>query len=172
MSVALKPLTLLVAMVVFVVGTLMGFKLLTAQADTATAAPTCTKRTVAVGEPLTTNLVTINVLNASTRAGLANRIAINLQRNGLLAGTVANSTSARNPTRVTILTNDPTDPRVKLVASQFADKVTYAKSDLPLGKGVTVLVGDDARLTLRKKPPLSVVTDRPIEVCVPVVELP
>ena len=76
--------TIFVSIIVFVVGMFVGFKLLTASADTFDAAPTCENRTVAEGEKLTSNLVTVNVYNASQRAGLANRVGINLQRRGFL----------------------------------------------------------------------------------------
>ncbi|MBC7631400.1 LytR C-terminal domain-containing protein [Aeromicrobium sp.] len=171
MTIPLKPLTLLVAAIVLVVGTLVGFRLLTAKADTATVAPTCTNRTIADGEKLTSNRVTVNVLNASTRSGLANRVAINLQRRGFLGGTVGNSTSNTKPSKVTILTADRKDPRVKLVAMQFRDKVTYAKSDIPAAKGVTVVVGDGALSGLRPETRTFVVSDRPIQVCVPIIRL-
>ena len=61
--------TVVVAIVLFVVGLFVGFKLLTASADTFDEAPTCENRTVAEGDKLTSNLVTVNVYNASQRCG-------------------------------------------------------------------------------------------------------
>jgi hypothetical protein len=164
--------TLLLAALVFVVGLFIGFKLLTTKADTADATPTCTDRTVKKGEKLTSNLVTVSVYNASRRAGLANRVTINLQRKGFLGGTIGNSTSAVKPSKVAILTDDRKDPRVRLVAAQFQDPVTYVKPDIPVDGGVTVVVGDNAQTSLKKKSPISVTSDRAITVCVPVVRLP
>ena len=161
--------TIFVAVVLFVVGVFVGFKLLTASADTFDEAPTCDDRTIAEGEKLTSNLVTVNVYNASQRAGLANRVSINLQRRGFLAGTVANSTSEVKPGGVAILTDDRDDPRVKLVAEQFGD-VEFAEPDINAPEGVTVVVGDDYRDLVDA--PREIESDRPISVCVPTVEVP
>jgi len=159
------------AVLLFAGGLFAGFQLLTSKTATVAAVDTCTPRTVAKGEKLTTNLVTVNVFNASSRSGLANRVEINLQRNGFLGGQIGNSTSAAKPGTVAILTNDRTDPRVELVAAEFVDQVTYAKPDVAVDKGVTVVVGDGYK-GLKKKPPVSVDSARAVTMCVPVVQLP
>jgi hypothetical protein len=158
-----------VSVVLFGVGLFVGFKLLTASADTFDEAPTCEDRTVAEGEKLTSNLVTVNVYNASQRAGLANRVSINLQRRGFLSGTVANSTSEVKPGGVAILTDDRDDPRVKLVAEQFRD-VEFAEPDVNAPEGVTVIVGDDYK-KLVDDAPRDVESDRAITACVPIVDV-
>jgi hypothetical protein len=160
--------TVVVSIILFVVGLFVGFKLLTASADTFDAAPTCENRTVAEGEKLTSNLVTVNVYNASQRAGLANRVGINLQRRGFLAGTVANSTSEVKPDAVAILTDDREDPRVKLVAQQF-DDVEFSEPDIKIADGVTVIVGDAFKELVEA--PRDIETDRAITVCVPTVDV-
>ena len=160
--------TIFVSIIVFVAGLFVGFKLLTASADTFDAAPTCENRTVAEGEKLTSNLVTVNVYNASQRAGLANRVGINLQRRGFQAGTVANSTSEVKPDNVAILTDDRDDPRVKLVAQQFED-VEFSEPDIKIADGVTVIVGDDYQDLVDA--PRDVESDRAITVCVPTVDV-
>lgn len=161
--------TILVAVVIFVAAAFVGFKLLTASADTFDEAPTCEDRSVAKGENVTSNLVTVNVFNASQRAGLANRVSINLQRRGFLGGTVANSTSEVKPDGVAILTDDREDPRVKLVADQF-DDVEFAEPDIRPAGGVTVIVGDGyAKLADGER---VIESDRAITVCVPVVDVP
>jgi len=162
---------LAMAGVLFLSGLAFGVKLLTASADTATTAPTCADRTVNAGEKLTSNLVTVNVFNASRRAGLANRVTINLQRNGFLGGEIGNSTSAAKPTRVAILTSDRNDPRVKLVAAQFRDDITYVKPDIKVDSGVTVIVGDDYS-GLEKKAPANITAGEAVTMCVPTVQLP
>ena len=162
--------TIFVAAVLFVLGLFFGLKLLTASADTFDEAPTCENTTVAEGEKLTSNLVTVNVYNASQRAGLANRVGINLQRRGFLAGTVDNSTSEVKPGGVAILTDDRDDPRVKLVAEQFGD-VEFAEPDINAPEGVTVIVGDDYK-ELVDDAPREIESDRSVTVCVPTVEVP
>lgn len=163
--------TLLVATAVLVVGLVLGFRLLTRSADTAVATPTCTNRTVDKGEELTSNLVTVNVYNDSNRSGLANRVEIDMQRKGFLGGTIANSTSSAHPKGVAILTDDRTDPRVRLVAAQFNNRVKYAKPDIAVEEGVAIVVGDDYT-RLKKKASRSIKADRPVTVCVPIVKLP
>lgn len=168
---ARRTLVLTLAGVLFLGGLALGVKLLTASADTATAAPTCADRTVAAGHKLTSNLVTVNVYNASKVSGLANRVTINLQRKGFLGGEIGNNTSATTPRAVTILTNDRNDPQVELVAAQFSDKVKFAKPDITVKSGVVVLVGDDYT-GLKKKAKSSVTASQAVTICVPTVQLP
>lgn len=165
-----SALTLTVAVLVFVLGGVVGFRLLTSSADTATAAPTCRPSVVKKGQPLASNLVTVNVFNASNRSGLANRVLINLQANGFLGGQIANSTSRTKPQRVAILTKDRKDPRVRLVAKQFADKVSYAEPDITVEDGVVVIVGDDYT-GLRDKTRTTIRSTEDLQVCEPIVAL-
>ena len=96
-------LTLLAAVLVMGAGVLLGVRMLTSAGEAQVAAPTCTDRAVATGEPLTPNLVQVNVLNASGREGQANRVTINLQRRGFLEGAIANSTSAQTTAPTVVL---------------------------------------------------------------------
>ncbi|GAA3522116.1 hypothetical protein GCM10022234_17750 [Aeromicrobium panaciterrae] len=166
-----RVLTMFGAAVVFVLGSVLGVQMLLAKPNDPPPAPTCKAQTVKAGEQLTSNVVTVNVFNASKRAGLANRVTINLQRNGFLGGQIGNSTSAAKQAAVTILTNDPNDPRVKLVAAQFQDKVVYAAPDITVKEGVAVVVGD-AFTKLRGKPARSVVAATDVTTCVPTLQVP
>lgn len=161
--------TILVAAVVFVLGLFVGMKLLTASADTGATETTCEDKTIAKGEKLTSNLVKVNVYNASQRAGLANRVSINLQRRGFLAGVVGNSTSEVKPDAVAILTDDREDPRIKLVAEQF-EGVEYREPDIDVSDGVTVIVGDAYR-DLVKGAPHDIEAGRELTVCLPNVDV-
>jgi hypothetical protein len=163
-----RMLTLAVAAAIFVIGSVVGFELLTQGTTEVAQAETCTSSVVAAGSELNSNVVTVNVFNASNRSGLANRALIDLQANGFLGGQIGNSTSATKPNRVAILTADAEDPRVKLVAQQFRDKVEFAAADLAVDYGIVVVVGDDYR-GLKKDVVTSVTTDRDIPVCVPVI---
>ena len=171
MSRAYQALTLIVAAAIFLFGGVTGFRLLTSSADTADPAPTCTDKTIKKGEKLDSNLVKVNVFNASNRSGLANRVTINLQTNGFLGGTISNNESATKPKRVAILTDDRHDPRVRLVAKQFKDKVVYRKPDIAADSGVVVIVGDDYS-GLKSKAPTRIRSDRDITACVPTVPVP
>ncbi|WP_456697752.1 LytR C-terminal domain-containing protein [Aeromicrobium sp. P5_D10] len=161
-----KLTTLLISVVVFVVCGFTGVRLLTAGTDTVAVDTSCQPSVVASGTALDSNVVVVNVFNASSRAGLANRAIIDLQKNGFRGGQIGNSTSATKPSRVAILTNDPADPQVKLLAAQFRDKVQYAKPDLTVEDGIIVIVGQKYR-GLKKSPKTSLRTDRDIKICTP-----
>ncbi|EFQ81965.1 hypothetical protein HMPREF0063_12872 [Aeromicrobium marinum DSM 15272] len=163
-------LTLLAAVLVMGAGVLLGVRMLTSAGEAQVAAPTCTDRAVATGEPLTPNLVQVNVLNASGREGQANRVTINLQRRGFLEGAIANSTSAVEVPNVTILTSDPEDPRVQLVAQQFVGEIAYAEPDIPVEDGVTVIIGDGYQ-DLNPEAPTEIVSTRDLAICVPIIDL-
>lgn len=165
-----RVLTLAVAVAIFLVGGLLGLRLLTAGTADVVATDTCTPSTVTAGSELDSNVVTVNVFNASARSGLANRALINLQANGFLGGQIGNSASATKPKRVAILTDDPEDPRVKLVAAQFKDEVEYAPADIQVEDGVIVVIGDDFR-GLKAETVTTITTDRDIAVCTPVIPL-
>ena len=166
-----RTFTLIGSAIVFIVGLVAGFQMLIAKPPEPAAAPSCEPRTVKAGDELTSNLVTVNVFNASKRSGLANRVNINLQRKGFLGGEIGNSQSAAKPAAVTILTDDPDDPRVKLVADQFVNSVTYAAPDITVKEGVVIVVGDGYS-KLKKKPIRSIVASKDVTTCVPVVQLP
>jgi hypothetical protein len=164
----LRVLTLTVAVAVFVVGGISGFLLLTAGTDKpATAEPGCKNEVIAAGSPIDSNVVTVNVFNASARSGLANRAKLDLQKNGFRGGQIGNSQSVTKPRRVAILTNDPTDPRVALVAAQFKDKVEYAAPDISVDDGVIVVVGDNYR-GVNPDATTSTTSTKDLTVCVPV----
>ncbi|TXL60674.1 LytR C-terminal domain-containing protein [Aeromicrobium terrae] len=158
------------AVAVFLLGSFYGFRLLTADADTGDEGPSCDTRTVAAGDDLTSNLVAVDVYNASQRAGLANRVSINLQRRGFLAGKIANSTSKVQPKVAAILTTDRDDPRVKLVAQQLGPDVELAEPDIPVDDNVVVVVGDDYKKLAKAQ--TKVQATSAVTVCVPIVKIP
>lgn len=164
--------TMATLIVLFLGGTFWGFQLLTSEASpVSTPAPTCKDHTVKPGEKLTTNLVRVNVYNTSQRSGLANRVHINLQRRGFLAGEIGNSPDGVKARTVTIVTKDRQSSPVRLVAKQFKNKVKYTAPKSPLEDGVTIIVGDDFA-GLRKNPARSVKAKQDLTVCVPIVQAP
>jgi hypothetical protein len=128
-----------VAFVLFVGGLYGGWWLLTNPA--ANDVYSCTPQTIRTGERLPATLVTVDVFNGGETEGVAGRVSTALQDRGFRPGAIANSPSSIEPDAVTILTTDKSDPRVQLVARQFAE-VDYRAPDITLGSGVTVLVGD------------------------------
>lgn len=171
MSRAIQWLVLAGAAAVFVVGTGLGLSLATSSPEPVEQQEAaCTRERIAAGELLTSNLVMVHVYNASRRAGLATRVKINLERRGFLGGVAENNPGAVKARNVTILTDDPNDPRVKLVAVQFRGKVVTAQPDFELEDGVSVLVGSDYE-GLKKKAQTRTKVSQPVTVCKPTVEL-
>lgn len=123
----------------------------------------CTPQTVRAGEQLPSSLVAVDVFNGGDIEGIAERVSAGLQARGFRPGAVANSPSVVKPAAVTILTSDKSDPRVQLVARQFA-KVEYREPDIALGSGVTVLIGDDFT-TLRPAGATSITATSDVTVC-------
>lgn len=170
MSKTIERLVVAGAASVFVVGTWAGVNLALSGPDTVAAESTCETKTVAKGEVLSSNLVMVHVYNASRRAGIANRVKINLERRGFLGGVAKNNPGRLRARTVTILTRDPKDPRVKLVARQFKGKVTTVTPDFELEDGVSVLIGPDYK-GLRKAGTKLRATEA-VTVCVPSITLP
>jgi hypothetical protein len=131
------------SVLVFIVAMFYGWHLLTAEPATdAEDYPTCQTQTIKAGENLPSSMVAVDVFNGGKREGLAGTVSSALQERGFRQGAIANSSSVITPSNVTILTNDETDPRVRLVAQQFKD-VDFRTPDYPTGSAVAVLVGDD-----------------------------
>ena len=159
------------AIVVFIGALILGPKLLLTQPDVGPPAPTCEKRTVQPGQMLNSNFLMVNVYNASGKSGVANRVRINLERNGFLGGVIGNNEGALKPKNVMILTADPADPKVVLLAKQFKGKVEYAQADFKTEDGLSVLIGPKFK-GVDPKGPTSLKVKVPVQVCVPTIELP
>jgi len=158
------------AAVFFIGATLAGGQMLFASADEEEETETCETQTVAAGETLPSNKVTVNIYNASNTAGLANRVRINLEKRGFLAGLIGNSESEAEPTNVAILTEDDKDPAVQLIARQFNGEVSFIEPDIPLENGVTVVLGPDYA-DLKKGAPAEIKAGQDVDVCVPTIDL-
>lgn len=158
--------TMTALVLLFIGGSFLGFQLLTSTASTVVVGPTCEDRTVAEGETLTTNFVTVNVYNSGQRSGIANRAHINLQRNGFLAGEIGNSPGDVEAKAVTILTDDQEAPAVRLVAAQFKNDVEYVEPVTTLEDGVTIVLGDDFN-GLEDEPARETVVEEAVSFCVP-----
>lgn len=169
----MKPLgwvALLVALFTFLGGAAYGINLLTAPATVAAPVASCEPRTIAKGEPITANLITVDVYNASRTAGLANRYSVGLQRRNFLAGNVGNNPTDRETANTVIIAKDPTDPRVRLVKAQFVGAVAVEPLDNPDSDDIGVLIGrNNADRSLKGGAPTKVTSDRDIEVCLPTV---
>lgn len=164
--------TLACLVAVFILGSLIGVKLLFAKApplptDDTAAASSCERRTIKSGGMLIASQVTVSVYNASAISGLANRTRINLQAHGFRPGTVANAPKGTTARNVTVLTKDRTAPSARLVAAQFKGKVKFATPKTTISSGVRVVIGKKYK-GLKKKYPKSTRANKATQVCIQV----
>lgn len=155
---------------VFVGGTMLGVSLAFDQPEPVAEEATCEVRTVKQGEVLSSNLVMVHVYNSSRRAGIANRTKINLERRGFLGGQASNNPGNLDSKNVTVLTQDPKDPRARLVGAQFKGKVAYVAPDFEPEDGVSILIGSDYKGL--KKARTKIKASQDVSVCVPSIVLP
>jgi hypothetical protein len=170
MSKAVERLVVLGAAGVFVAGTFLGVNLAFSKPEPVAEEATCEIKKVARGEVLSSNLVMVHVYNSSQRAGIANRVKINLERRGFLGGVAKNNPGRVRTKNVTVLTSDPDDPRVKLVAQQFKGKVERVPADFETEDGISILIGPDYGGLQKTK--TQVKAGRDVSVCVPAITLP
>jgi hypothetical protein len=141
-----SALTLVVLCLMMLLGLVWGWSALTQPLPSliTTEEPTgpCSDRVVAEGEKVDRDEVTVSVYNAGRTAGQASTTMQALVQRGFGAGETGNAPSGTHVGAVQIWANDPDNPAVRLVASQFGKSAKVVKRD-PLGVGVTVVVGDD-----------------------------
>jgi len=167
--------TMSALVVVFLAGTFIGFKLLTAPAPPLSAAgngPTCEPRTIESGAKIGAGQITVNVYNASSRSGLATRTLNDLEDHGFRPGEVGNAPdSVTDVGNVAIVTNDKSSAPVRLVRKQFKGKVDIRKPSEKNDDGVRIVVGKQFK-GVKKKAPTKVVAKKATEVCVRVEPTP
>jgi len=103
---------------------------------------TCTSTTVEEGEKVYPDQVTVSVLNAGGREGLANRTMTELVDEGLGKGELGNAPEDADVKGVEIWAADLENPGVRLVRSFLGDDVKLVRRD-PQLPGVNVVVGED-----------------------------
>ncbi len=102
----------------------------------------CVDRSYAAGDTLRRGDVTVSVLNAGSRNGLAG-LTLNLfEEAGFARGQEGNVTGDAKVADVQIWTDDPSSPAVKLVAGQLGKDVKVVRREATTA-GVQVVVGDD-----------------------------
>ena len=102
--------------------------------------PTCVDSTFAAGDKVYPQDVTVSVLNASAREGLAGRTMQLLVDAGFGEGDTANAPKDTEVPLAQIWSSDPTDPAVKLLRSRFG-KIEVIDREYEAA-GVVVVVGD------------------------------
>lgn len=100
----------------------------------------CVDRTFEAGEKVTPGDVTVSVLNAGTRNGLASLTMNLFEEQGFAPGQEGNATDAK-VNKVQIWTDDRRDPAVQLVKSHLGKGTRVLLKDATTA-GVQVVVGD------------------------------
>ena len=94
------------------------------------------------GETVRTRDVTVTVLNAGTRSGLASQVQEQLVERGFIAGGTDNAPDGQRVRFVRVLAPSRQDPAARLVAAQFGKQTLVQRSGADFGPGVDVVVGD------------------------------
>lgn len=163
--------TLVVLCALLVLGAVWGWRSLfaevpTEETGTEQPAPTCTTERVNAGQRLRSSQVRVSVFNGGTRSGLADSTMAALRKRGFLSGEVGNAPSDVTVRQVAVWSTEENDPRARLVARQFGKRVPVRFSDVDLGPGIDVIVGDRFRGLVNAKKSIRVRQAQ--EVCVPV----
>lgn len=103
--------------------------------------PLCVETPIAAGSKVYPDEITVSVLNASKRAGLASRTRGLFIDKGFGAGTLGNAPSGTDVTNAEVWVDDPAKPGALLVRS-YLGKRTVIRESTTVGPGVTVVVGE------------------------------
>lgn len=125
--------------------------------------PTCVETPVDAGDTVTPAQVTVSVLNAGRRAGLASRTMTALIDQGFNKGDSGNAPPKTAVGYAQIWTDDPSSPAVALVASRL-ERVKVVQRDVEQ-VGVVLVVGDNFKTLGKGKP--SVTATKGTTICSP-----
>jgi hypothetical protein len=156
-------LTLLVLVLLVIGGGALGWSAFTEPLPQREKAPVCTDVTVMPGDHLYPGQVTVSVLNASKREGLAGRTLAALADAGFSRGGTDNAPKGTKVSTSQIWAQDADSPAVALLQTYLPDaEVVVKDSDEP---GITVVVGEDFGDLADGVPSVAVTT--PATVCSP-----
>lgn len=156
--------TIGVLALLLVVGVSWGFAQVTEPFPGKVDPPICVDTSFPAGERIYPQDVTVSVLNASNREGLASRTMDELLSDGFAEGETTNAPDGTQVGRVEIWTTDGDNPAVLLVRSRLGQAEVLEKPD-PGAAGIVVVVGDQFEETFEGRP--SIKTDTDIVVCGP-----
>jgi len=136
--------TLGVLAVLLLIGVTWGWSAVTEPLPESDDPPICDEVTVEAGEKVYPEQVTISVLNAGTRQGLAGTTMQALVNKGFAKGDNANAPSRADVTTAEIWTDAPDSAAVTLVRSYLAKqgKGVVIREQEPTEVGVNIVVGD------------------------------
>jgi len=153
-------------LVITLAGAAWGWAALTSPFPQRVATPLCTNTRVDAGDHLYASQVTVSVLNASQRVGLASRTLAALSLDGFATGNTDNAPAHTAVSRVQIWTQDPDSPAVRLLASHLPGaKIVERSEDQP---GIVVVVG--SRFRKVTSGPRTIAVTRPTTVCSPTLD--
>jgi hypothetical protein len=136
--------TLGVLCVLMLLGVTWGWSAVTAPLPKTEDPPICVDTTVAAGDKVYPDQITVSVLNGGSREGLAGQTMDALVEQGFLEGQLANAPAKANVAGAEIWTDDPDSAAVLLVATYLAKngKGVAIKEEETDALGVNVVVGD------------------------------
>lgn len=137
-----STLTLAALLGLLLFGVSYGFSAVTKPFPQRAEPPVCTDTPIAQGEKIFPDQVTVSVLNAGERSGLAGRTMSQLVDVGYGRGDLANAPEDTDVKRVEIWTDEPNNPDVRLVATYLGTKKTLIVRRDTVAVGVNVVVGD------------------------------
>lgn len=127
------------------------------------AVAACLETPISKGEEIAPEQVTVNVLNAGKRQGLAGKTMASFSQHGFHSGSSGNAPKNAAVKVAEIWTDDPDSPAVALVKSRLP-KAKVVQTALPQ-VGVTVVVGDGFQKLAKGKAVVTAAKDTTI--CTP-----
>jgi hypothetical protein len=145
-------------------GALWGWSAMTEPFPGKTTPPKCVSTIVPAGKKVFPGQVTVSVLNASGREGLASQTLDAFADAGFGEGDTGNAPRNAKVTRAVVWAPTPAGPDVRLVASRLGPGTKVVDRDAP-GAGVTVVLGDGFDKLVKGRP--SVKAAQEAEICSP-----
>ncbi len=146
--------TLSVLGVLMLVGVTWGWSAATSPLPDYEDPPICDNTTLAAGDKVYPDQVTVSVINAGGRDGLASQTMEQLVAKGFFQGSTTNGSAEAKVNGAEIWTDDPDSAAVRLVATYLAKngRGVTVKEQEPDELGINVVVGDgfEAVVTGRK----------------------